>query len=330
MLTPTNNRHDATTADARRKRVGLALGSGSSRGWAHIGVIEALEAEQIPIDMIAGCSVGAYVGAIYASGGMASLKDFVLRMNGKKIFSYFDVVFPRSGLLDGTKKVKELFQMHSTALTFEELAIPLMMVATDLETGGRVVLSSGDLLGALRATMSLPGLFAPARRKDRWLLDGGLVDPVPVGLAKSMGADIVIAVDLNGVLLSRPHQAPPATPPPAETRSPDTLASYRNEWVRKFTEFYETAESTFKHKIREMLPKEIDMPDIVETVTAAIGIMQARITRVNLAVEPPDVLVQPRLGELRMMDFDQVDKAIQEGHLAVRDRIEDIRMLLRA
>jgi NTE family protein len=161
-------------------------------------------------------------------------------------------------------------------------------------------------------------------------LDGGLVDPVPVGLAKSMGADIVIAVDLNGVLLSRQHQTPPATPPPAEPRFPDAAASYHNEWVRKFTEFYETAESTFKQKIREMRHKETGMPDIVETVTAAIGIMQARITRVNLAVEPPDVLVQPRLGELRMMDFDQVDKAIQEGHLAARDRIKDIRLLLKA
>jgi NTE family protein len=330
MLTPTDNRHDVTTTAARRKRVGLALGSGSSRGWAHIGVIEALEAEQIPIDMIAGCSVGAYVGAIYASGGMASLKDFVLRMNGKKIFSYFDVVFPRSGLLDGTKKVKELFQMHSQARTFDDLAMPLMMVATDLESGGRVVLSSGDLLDALRATMSLPGLFAPARRNDRWLLDGGLVDPVPVGLAKSMGADIVIAVDLNGVLLSRQEQGRPADPPPVESLPQDVQGFYRNEWVRKFTEFYETAESTFKQKIREMRHKETAMPDIVETVTAAIGIMQARITRANLAVEPPDVLVQPRLGELRMMDFDQVDKAIQEGHLAVRDRIDDIRMMLKA
>jgi NTE family protein len=161
-------------------------------------------------------------------------------------------------------------------------------------------------------------------------LDGGLVDPVPVGLAKSMGADIVIAVDLNGVLLSRQHQAPPLTPQPAAARHREATASYRNEWVRKFSDFYDTAESAFKHKIREMLSKETDMPDIIETVTAAIGIMQARITRVNLAVEPPDVLVQPRLGELRMMDFDQVDKAIREGHLAVLDRIKDIRMLLKA
>lgn len=327
-MTPENNRHCTTTGAVRRKCVGLALGSGSSRGWAHIGAIEALEEEQIPIDMIAGCSVGAYVGAIYASGGIPSLKEFVLRMNGRKVFSYFDMVFPRSGLMDGTKKVKELFSMHSEARTFEDLDIPLMMVATDLASGGRVVLKSGDLLSALRATMSLPGLFTPARINDRWLLDGGLVDPVPVGLAKAMGADIVIAVDLNCGLLSRRDRRRHAAQPAAEPSDSDAPASHRSEWVHKFTDFYGSAESTFKKKIRELLHQEIDTPDIIETVTTAIGIMQERITRVNLAVEPPDVLIQPRLGELRMMDFDQVEKAIEEGYLGVRDRIEDIRVML--
>ena len=110
-----------------RKTVALVLGSGSSRGWAHIGVIEALEEEKIPIDYIAGCSIGSYVAAIYASGGFKSLKEFVLRMDGKKVFSYFDVVFPRSGLLNGTKRLKELYSMHADAADFSDLKIPLMM-----------------------------------------------------------------------------------------------------------------------------------------------------------------------------------------------------------
>jgi NTE family protein len=160
-----------------RKTVALVLGSGSSRGWAHIGAIEALVEEGIPIDFISGCSVGSYVGAIYASGSLASLKDFVLSMDGRKVFSYFDVVFPRSGLLNGTKKVAELFSMHTAVKYFSELDIPVMMVATDLQRGEKVVLKSGNLLHALRATMSVPGLFAPARVKGRWLVDGGIVDP---------------------------------------------------------------------------------------------------------------------------------------------------------
>ncbi len=127
-----------------RKTVGLVLGSGSSRGWAHIGAIEALEEEKIPIDYVAGCSIGSYVGAIHASGSLKSLKEFVLRMDGKKVFSYFDVVFPRSGVLNGTKRLKELFSMHTEAADFSDLKIPLMVVATDLATGKKVVLKSGS------------------------------------------------------------------------------------------------------------------------------------------------------------------------------------------
>jgi NTE family protein len=169
-----------------RKTVGLVLGCGSTRGWAHIGAIEALEEANIPIDLIVGCSVGSYVGAIYASGSIKSLREFVLKMDGKKVFSYFDIVLPRSGLLDGTKKLKELFSIHTAAQDFSELKIPVMMVATDLDTGKKVVLKSGNILTALRASMSTPGLFAPAKVKTRWLVDGGLVDPVPFSVARAM------------------------------------------------------------------------------------------------------------------------------------------------
>ncbi len=306
------------------KKVGLALGSGASRGWAHVGAIEALEEAGIPVDLISGCSVGAYVGAIYASGGLASLKAFILRMDGKKIFSYFDVVVPRSGLLDGTKKLQEFLSGHTDAKTFEDLKIPLKMVATDLETGDKVVLDSGDLFTALRATMSMPGLFAPIRVKGRWLVDGGLVDPVPVGLARAMGADVVIAVDLNTTLVSRQKRGSLAKESPMVTEPP----VYRNEMARKLSEHYASAESTFKQKIRSFLKSDDTSPDIVETVSGAIGIMQERITRINLAVDPPDILVQPRLGEMKMMDFGEVEKAIEEGYQGIKDHLDDIRMML--
>ncbi len=303
-----------------RKSVGLVLGSGSSRGWAHIGAIEALEENGIPIDYIAGCSVGAYVGAIYASGGLKSLKNFILSMDGKKVFSYFDVVFPRSGLLDGTRKLREFLSGHTEAKTFEDLKIPVRMVATDLESGDKVIIGSGDLFSALRATMSLPGLFAPTLRKNRWLVDGGLVDPVPVGVARAMGADIVIAVDLNSGLVSRRSRE--NRPDEAEKPGPPV---YKNESLRKLSAFYDNAGAAFKNKIHEMLKIESDMPDIIETVSGSIGIMQVRITRINLAVDPPDILVQPRIGDLKMMDFDQVERAIREGYEGVMSVIEDIK-----
>ena len=310
-----------------RKKVGLVLGSGSSRGWAHIGAIEALEEAHIPIDCIVGCSVGSYVGALYASGSLASLKKFVLEMNGKKVFSYFDVVFPRSGLLDGTRKVKELFSMHTSVEQFSELSIPVAMVATDLQRGHKIVLSSGNLMEALRATMSIPGLFAPVKVKGRWLVDGGLVDPVPVGVAKAMGADVVIAVDLNSGLISRREvRKQAAMKKPAVDPEPE----YQHELLEKLSDYYESAETSFKTKIKELFRKEENIPDIIDTVMTSINIMQERVTRVNLAVEPPDILVQPRLGELKMMDFDQVEHAIEEGYDGMMDRLEEITAILEA
>ena len=308
-----------------RKTVGLVLGSGSSRGWAHIGAIEALEEEKIPIDYVIGCSVGSYVGAIYASGSLKSLKEFVLRMDGKKVFSYFDVVFPRSGVLNGTKRLKELFSIHTDAVDFSDLKIPLMMVATDLTTGKKVVLKSGNILNALRATMSIPGLFAPVKVKDRWLVDGGLVDPVPVGVARALEADVVIAVDLNSGVVSRKQLKRQARHAAKKTGNPP---AYKGELFQKLSDYYETAGINFAGKISEMLGRESSTPDIIETVMTSINIMQERITRINLAVEPPDILIQPHLGQLKMMDFDQVEHTIEEGYSRVKDKMESIKFLL--
>ena len=304
------------------KKVALVLGSGSSRGWAHIGAIEALEEANIPIDCIVGCSVGSYVGALYACGSLASLKDFVLEMDGQKVFSYFDVVFPRSGLLDGTRKVRELFSMHTDVERFSELNIPVSMVATDLNKGDKVVLKSGRIMEALRATMSIPGLFAPVKVKGRWLVDGGLIDPVPVGVARAMEADVVIAVDLNSSLMSR-RSSPvekPVTPNQGEEDPP-----HKHELLQKLSDYYDSAEASFKATINELFSKESATPDIIDTVMTSINIMQERITRVNLAVEVPDVLIQPRLGDLKMLDFDQVEHAIEEGYNGIMDRMDEIR-----
>lgn len=308
-----------------RKTVGLVLGSGSSRGWAHIGVLEALAEEEIPIDFIVGCSVGAYVGALFACGALESLKQFVLKMNGKKIYSYFDIVLPRSGLLDGTKRLRELYQMHTDIEDFEELTTPVMMVATDLYTGAKVVLKSGKILEALRATMSIPGIFAPARVNERWLVDGGVVDPVPVSVARAMTPDIVLAIDLNSAVVSRNKTLKTIK---ADTGLPRGPEAKKNEMLRKLSDFYASAGSGFKGKINEFLHKESATPDIIETVTTAINIMQDRITRINLAVTPPDILIQPRLGGLKMLDFDQVAHVIEEGYIGVKENIEDIRMFL--
>jgi len=315
-----------------RKTVALALGCGASRGWAHIGVLEALKDAGIHIDYIAGCSVGAYIGALYASGSLNSLKAFLLKMDGKKIFSYFDVVFPRSGLLNGTKRVHELFSMHSSAETFADLEIPVIMVAADLESGKKVVLKSGNLVESLRATMSYPGLFAPVRFKNSWLVDGGLIDPVPVGVARAMGAEVIIAVDLNSRIKSRSKNnalSDEGHSPVEELLKSTVPEPYgRNELVKKMYDFYEGVESSLRNKTSEFINRELMPPDIIETVTTSISIMQERITRTNLAVDQPDILIQPRLGELKMMNFDHVEHTIHQGYISTQEVLEDIHNLL--
>ena len=214
--------------------------------------------------------------------------------------------------------------MHTDVQTFEELDIPMVMVATDLERGEKVVIKSGNIIAALRATMSYPGLFAPVKVKGRWLVDGGLVDPVPVGVARAMGAGIVIAVDLNSRIVSRGRQSHALPGVEKYIKLPDN----RNELMQKMADFYESAENRFKNKTSELLRLDSATPDIIETVMTSIGIMQERITRINLAVDRPNILIQPRLGELKMMNFDQVEHAIEEGYIGVQEKLEDIHNLL--
>lgn len=304
-------------------KVGLVLGSGASRGWAHIGAIEALQDVGIPIHAVAGCSVGAFVGAVYASGGLDQLKKYVIEMEGESMFSFSDLTFIRSGLIDGDKKLKELFCMHSNKKTFDELEIPLKVVAADMYSGDQVVLDSGDLLNALRASMSYPGLFTPVFHKNRWLIDGGVVDPVPVGVARAMGADIVIAVNLDSELVSRKRHRKNNT-----VNNDVKPPVFRNEFLKKLADRYEAVETKIREHLELQKKNKPTPPGTRQVLNSAVQIMQDRITRVNFAVSPPDILINPRLGDLKLLDYDQVEHAIEEGYIATRNMANDIKMLL--
>lgn len=307
------------------KKVGLVLGSGSARGWAHIGVIEALEEEDIPINYIAGVSIGAFVGAIYATGKLNSLKEFALQLSWKMILSYFDVVFPRSGFLDG-KKVYDLFVMHTDAQTFEDFLIPVKMVATDLYSGEEVILDSGNIIDAVRASIAIPGILTPVRRGDQLLVDGGLVNPVPVDVARDMGADVVIAVNLNTDLTRRRR------PKRKELKwLEDSLFKskrHKNEVIAKLTDHLSNAETSVKRKIRTWLNNDKSVPNVMDIIGSSINIMEERIARINLSIHPPDVLIRPRLGDLKLFDFDHADQAIREGYLRTKEKMDDIKAAL--
>lgn len=309
--------------DPGRPQVGLVLGSGSARGWAHIGVIQALEEAQVPIDMVVGTSIGAFVGAVYATGELESLREFALRMNWKMVLSYFDVVFPRSGFLDG-RKVHELFSMHTKAQTFEDFRIPVRIVATDLNTGRMVVLDSGSIIEAIRASVAVPGVITPVVTPEHLLVDGGLVNPVPVDIAREQGAEVVIAVDLNSGLIARRRRKASRPPDP----DPRVEEPPRNELVARLYDRYIHAERRIKEKITQWTNTRSALPNIMEIIGTSFGILEEQITRSHLERHPPDILIQPRLGDLKMFDFDQAERSIREGYQRTREQLPALKALL--
>ena len=179
-----------------KRKVGLALGTGAARGLAHIGVLEVLEREGIPIDMIAGTSAGAAIGAVYAEGkDVGRIKDLVLGMGWKRLAPLVDLALSKTGFIEG-KKIKEQLKLIIGDIEFADLGIPLACVATDIMTGEEVVIDQGSVLEGVRASISLPVIFTVAKWRGRYLVDGSLVNPVPVNVLKRMGADVIIAVNV--------------------------------------------------------------------------------------------------------------------------------------
>jgi len=191
----------------RRKKIGLALGSGAARGLAHIGVLEALRKEGIPVDMIAGTSVGAVIGALYAQGKDSSqIKELALNLSRKRLTPFIDLSLPKTGLIKG-KKIKDfLASVIGGDIKFSDLKVPLACVAADIVTGEEVVIDRGPVLEALRATISIPAIFTVVKWKGRYLVDGSLVNPVPVSVVKRMGADFIIAVNVIPDAADRAHR----------------------------------------------------------------------------------------------------------------------------
>jgi len=291
--------HSARPGATRKPQVGLALGSGSARGWAHIGVIRALERAGVHPDVVCGTSVGALVGAAYAAGELDRFEQWVVGLGVWDVVTLMDVSLG-SGLFKG-QRLMDLLGQHFADRPIEELPIPFAAVATALQTGAEVWLRRGSTLDAVRASIALPGLFAPVVRDGHVLVDGGLVNPVPVSLARAMGADVVIAVDLGSDVLGRHLRRDRATEGPA---------AVVGEWVRKVRDAAGIPAPEHPHD-------QAALPTLPEVVASAINIMQVRIARSRMAGDPPDVTVTPRLSHLRLLDFHRGQEAIEEGQQAV-------------
>ena len=292
----------------RKSTIGLALGSGSARGWAHIGVIRALEEAGIVPDVVCGTSIGALVGAAYAAGELDRLEDWTRSLTWQAVVGFLDLSID-GGLIKGAKLV-DFFRTHFNDLDIKQLPRSYGAVATDLETGREVWLLEGSVLEAVRASVSLPGLFTPAQRDGRLLVDGGLVNPVPVSLARALGADVVIAVDLNADLVRR-YETPGGASATAR-RTPSTV-------IERIQAGIVSALSS---------GKDDDTPSLLDVLAASINIMQVRITRSRLAGEPADILIAPRLAQLALLDFHRAKDAIEEGRRATSLHLEQVKSLI--
>ncbi len=311
-----------------KKRIGIALGSGSARGWAHIGVLQELSNMGINPDVVAGCSVGSLVGAIGAAGYLDELEDWVLSLNMRNVWNLMDVSL-NGGLVRG-EKILNFFREAGIDMNIEDMPCAYAAVATELGTGQERWLRTGPVLDAVRASCTFPGLFRPVCNDGAWLLDGGLVNPVPVSLCRALGADIVLAVDLNTHLVGRhgvrhadgeygnaPQKEIDQNPPEVDEETNSTFGQIK-QW--------------FNHNLPQQTDQEqeqdaVDSPGIMDVMAASINIMQDRITRSRMAGDPPDILLSPRVGDIGMTDFSRAADAIQEGRAVVegaRSRIIDV------
>jgi NTE family protein len=305
-----------------RPRIGVALGSGSARGWAHIGVLDALREAGIEPDIVCGASIGSLVGGAYVAGQLAKLRQWAEAATWRDIVGLMDIRLAGGGLISGELVLAFLHELGITR-PIEDYSKPYAAVATDLATGREIWLRSGPIDQAVRASISIPGIFSPARLNGTLLADGGLSNPVPVSVCRALGAEVTIAVNLNGDLLGRRFRS---------ELLPDTTAGP----PRDPHEFVSRLLNQLPAGIREqaaviaprLLPKGVSTPGYFDVLANSINIMQDYITRARLAGDPPHVLLVPRLGHIGLMEYNRAAEAIAEGRLCVEQAMPMLKRFL--
>jgi NTE family protein len=294
-----------------RPSVGLVLGGGAARGFAHIGVLRTLIAKGITPDIVVGTSIGAVAGGCYVGGALDALEEWARQLTLRGVLGYLDVSLSGSGLIGGSRLATRLEEALGPVM-IEDLPIRFAAVATELKNGHEIWLSRGRLVDALRASYALPGIFPPVRMGDRWLVDGALVNPVPVAAARALGARVVIAVNLNADLFGRSTTA--------ITLGPEAEASGETAKRQSVLGALASPERLLK---RQFLGTD-GRPGISTVMVDAFNIMQDRIARARLAGDPPDVSINPRLGPVGWFDFHRGQQAITLGAEATEKNIETI------
>ncbi len=256
--------------------------------------------------VVSGTSIGALVGGCYAAGYLPQLKEFALSLTRRRIFSFLDIAWGGSGLISGDK-LMALLDEHLGEITFEDLQLPFICIATELLTGHEIWLREGHLSQAMRGSYALPGVFKPVHREGKWLIDGAVVNPIPVSACRAMGARLVIAVNLNsdafgGTVIQ-------------QSIEPDLLG---NPVARSKKPGAETPS-----KLRQLVGSKND-PGLTTVLVAAFNITQDRLARSRLAGDPPDINIMPRTPEIGLFEFDKAAEAIAAGRDATERLLPDI------
>jgi NTE family protein len=295
----------------KKVKIGLALGSGAARGWAHIGVIQQLNKLGIKPDVVCGSSIGALVGAAYVAGNINKLQDWVTKLDKLKTARYFTINRSLRGFVNKDRFSHFLDEyVVSAEKRIEELEKPFATVATDLNTGREIWNTEGRVMDSVMSSISLPGLFPAIRQDERWLIDGGLVNPVPVSVCRALGADVVIAVNLNSDIVGKHFRA----------ESPDKISEKEKEEKELENPSLTTR---FTNVIADYTVNLFDSddenqaPDLMESIAASINITQDRITRSRMAGDPPEIILSPRLSQIGILEFYRGSEAIEEGKASV-------------
>jgi NTE family protein len=306
----------------REPVIGLALGAGAARGWAHIGIMNKLDEMGIRPRVVVGTSIGAVVGGCWASGKLGELEVFARSLTKRGMFGMMDWTLMGSGLLAGDRIKKQLEERFKGQL-IEDLPVRFASVATEIGTGHEIWLTRGEITKAMRASYALPGIFAPVQLGGRWLMDGALTNPVPVTVARALGAEMIIAVNLHTDVLGRSgvihdhgdvSESLPVAPTPEQDEARQSLFSAVSSRIRR----------PFGGQAPPPVDKTNPAPGLMSVMLDAFNISQDRIARARLAGDPPDVMVTPKLGGLGLSEFHRADEAIAAGEAAIAKVMDDI------
>lgn len=306
-------------APAGKPKLGLALGGGAARGWAHIGVLKTLKTAGIEPDVIAGTSIGALVGGVYAAGRLPDLEEWARSLTKRRMVGLMDFHIGGSGLISGAR-LKRLLGTELANIAIEDLTLRYAAIATELGTGHEIWLTHGLLVDAMRASYALPGVFDPVKLGGRWLMDGAMVNPIPVSATRALGADVVICVNLNGDAGGRGTTIQSHRADREENHlTPELEVRPSTTWLSSITGAAQRMRSLVGRT-----PEDNPAPGLVGVMIDAFNITQDRISRSRLAGDPPDAMIAPRLGKIGLFDFHRAAETIEQGEAAAERAVDDI------